>query len=173
MERGAEEGKTCVWAGGTFPQLWSNGVRLWSLHPKYLDTKGLVALWREALLAQAVLRGQTRGYKHHPQLERFRSHASPRLAINAYLAVVYAEASSRGYAFDRSKIGPVRAVPRISVSLGQVQHEWAHLLAKLAARSPVCFERWCHLEHPTCHPLFRSRSGGVAAWERAPVTFPH
>ncbi|HEU5178767.1 MAG TPA: pyrimidine dimer DNA glycosylase/endonuclease V, partial [Burkholderiales bacterium] len=32
-------------------------MRLWSLHPKYLDARGLVALWREALLAQAVLRG--------------------------------------------------------------------------------------------------------------------
>jgi hypothetical protein len=38
----------------------------------YLDGRGLVALWREALLAQAVLRGRTRGYRH-PQLARFRS----------------------------------------------------------------------------------------------------
>lgn len=43
-------------------------MRLWSLHPQYLDAKGLVALWREGLLAQAVLAGQTRGYKRHPQL---------------------------------------------------------------------------------------------------------
>ena len=144
-------------------------MRLWSLHPKYLDSKGLVALWREALLAQAVLRGQTRGYKHHPQLERFRSHVSPRFAINLYLAIVHAEASSRGYAFDRSKIGPVRSVPHISVSRGQIQHEWKHLLAKLATRSPACFEQWCGIQHPTCHPLFRPRSGGVETWERVPV----
>src|SRR3546814_16682241 len=111
-------------------------VRLWSLHPKYLDSKGLVALWREALLAQAVLRGQTRGYIHHPQLERFRSHASPRLAINTYLAAVHSEACARGYAFDRDKIGPVRPVPLISVQRGQIQNDWAQLLAKLAARSP-------------------------------------
>jgi hypothetical protein len=143
-------------------------VRLWSLHPKYLDSKGLVTLWREALLAQAVLRGQTRGYWHHPQLERFRSHASPRYAINAYLAGVHAEAASRGYAFDRSKIGPVRPVPHIPVSRGQMQHEWGHLLAKLAARSPAWAERWSGVERPTCHPLFRCRSGGVATWERVP-----
>jgi hypothetical protein len=30
-------------------------ARIWSLHPKYLDARGLVALWREGLLAQAVL----------------------------------------------------------------------------------------------------------------------
>ena len=36
-------------------------MRLWSLHPRYLDAKGLVALWREGLLAQAVLKGQTKG----------------------------------------------------------------------------------------------------------------
>ena len=90
-------------------------MRLWSLHPKYLDPQGLVALWREALLAQAVLRGKTKGYRHHPQLERFTSHRSPRLAINAYLGSIYEEAASRGYAFDRRKIGPIRAVPRISL----------------------------------------------------------
>ena len=143
-------------------------MRLWSLHPKYLDSKGLVALWREALLAQAVLRGQTRGYKHHPQLERFRSHVWPRFAINAYLAVVQAEASSRGYAFDRRKVGPVRPVPHISVSRGQIQHEWKHLQAKLAARSPSWVEQWCSIKHPACHPLFRSGSGGVEPWERVP-----
>lgn len=48
-------------------------MRLWSVHPKYLDVRGLVALWREGLLAQAVLRGRTKGYLHHPQLERFRA----------------------------------------------------------------------------------------------------
>ena len=39
--------------------------------------QGLVALWREALLARAVLRGKTRGYRHHPQLHRFRASATP------------------------------------------------------------------------------------------------
>ncbi|WP_338140756.1 pyrimidine dimer DNA glycosylase/endonuclease V [Candidatus Nitrotoga sp. 1052] len=28
-------------------------MRLWTLHPCYLDSRGLVALWREALLAQS------------------------------------------------------------------------------------------------------------------------
>lgn len=30
-------------------------MRLWSIHPCYLDSKGLIALWRESLLAQACL----------------------------------------------------------------------------------------------------------------------
>ena len=57
----------------------------------YLDARGLVALWREALLAQAVLRGRTRGYRHHPQLARFRDVASPCGGIAQYLRVVHAE----------------------------------------------------------------------------------
>jgi hypothetical protein len=81
-------------------------MRLWSLHPRYLDPQGLVALWREALLARAVLRDETRGYAHHPQLERFKMHSTPRLAINAYLATIHSEATSRGYRFDRTKVGP-------------------------------------------------------------------
>jgi hypothetical protein len=141
-------------------------MRLWTLHPKYLDPQGLVALWREGLLARAVLRGETRGYKHHPQLERFRSHASPRLAINAYLAAVHAESVSRGYAFARNKLGPVRAVSPIAVGTGQVSYEWEHLLHKLSVRSPSLFAQWSKLDHPACHPLFRSKAGPVASWEK-------
>ena len=70
-------------------------MRLWSVHPRYLDAQGLVAIWREALLARAVLRGATKGYRHHPQLERFRAHASPRYAICAYLSAIQAEAYER------------------------------------------------------------------------------
>lgn len=142
-------------------------MRLWSLHPKYLDPQGLVALWREALLAKAVLRGETRGYTRHPQLERFKAHAKPRLAINAYLAAVFAEAAHRGYAFDRTKIGPVRAVQPIPVSDGQLALEWLHLQRKLAARSPSMLAQWDGVTAPACHPLFRRRPGPVAIWERA------
>jgi hypothetical protein len=141
-------------------------MRLWSLHPKYLDAQGLVALWREALLARAVLRGETRGYRHHPQLKRFRAQASPRLAINAYLAAVHAEASVRSYNFDRSKLGPVRALPCIAVTTGQLQHEWLHLLRKLEVRNPLLFARWHGVTNPVCHPLFRRYPGPVASWER-------
>jgi hypothetical protein len=141
-------------------------MRLWSLHPKYLDPQGLVALWREALLARAVLRGETRGYKHHPQLARFGAHASPRSAINAYLRAVYEEAVERGYEFDRRKIGPSRSVARISVPSGQLLYEWQHLQRKLSERSPEIHARWRNVSEPANHPLFRVKPGPVAEWER-------
>ena len=141
-------------------------MRLWSLHPRYLDAKGLVALWREALLAQAVLRGRTRGYTHHPQLERFRAHPSPRLAINAYLSAIHEEATARGYNFARSKLGRVARVQPIVTTRGQLQYEWNHLLGKLALRSPALLEKLKHHKRPAAHPLFRSRPGPVAEWER-------
>lgn len=142
-------------------------MRLWSLHPRYLDRQGLVALWREGLLARAVLRGKTRGYTRHPQLERFQAHPQPRFAINSYLASVHAEAARRGYAFDRSRFGPVRTVQPILVSSGQLEREWLHLRRKLAVRSPSSLSRWTGLAIPACHPLFRRRPGPVASWERA------
>jgi hypothetical protein len=144
-------------------------MRLWSLHFKYLDAPGLVALWREALLARAVLRGETSGYKHHPQLDRFKAQAQPRSSINAYLAGVHAEALVRGYSFDSTKIGPVRPVARIAVTIGQISHEWEHLLLKLKTRSPDLFAKWSKLGNPTCHPLFSPCVGPVAAWERMQV----
>jgi hypothetical protein len=142
-------------------------MRLWSLHPKYLDPQGLVALWREALLAKAVLRGETRGYTHHPQLDRFKAHSQPRLAINAYLASVHDEATRRGYAFDRSKLGSVRPVHPIAVNSGQLTFEWLHLQRKLAVRSPALLPQWSDVVIPACHPLFRRQPGPVASWERA------
>jgi len=124
-------------------------MRLWTLHPRYLDPQGLVALWREALLARAVLRGETSGYRHHPQLHRFQAHATPRSAINAYLASVLAEADARGYAFNRTKVGPIQ-----------------HLLRKLRARSPAFHRRWRGMSAPEPHPVFRIRPGPVEPWER-------
>lgn len=141
-------------------------MRLWSLHPQYLDPQGLVALWREALLAQAVLRGDTRGYRNHPQLERFRNHAAPLAAIAAYLEAVYAEAERRGYAFDKSKIGATAERPTLVVTTGQLEYEWAHLMKKLQARNLACFQRWQGTATPEPHPLFEVRLGDVASWER-------
>jgi hypothetical protein len=141
-------------------------MRLWSLHPRYLDPQGLVALWREALLAKAVLRGETKGYRHHPQLDRFKSQASPRSAINAYLAAVLEEATRRGYSFDRRKVGPVRAHARVPVTSGQMDHEWRHLLAKLHARNPKLYRQWRDAKRRECHPLFRVVRGGLEPWER-------
>src|SRR5215470_16226402 len=111
-------------------------MRLWTLHPNLLDARGLVALWREGLLAQAVLRGRTAGYVHHPQLVRFRAATSPRGAIAAYLRAVEAEARARGYAFDARKISGARYDGVIPVTRGQLAHEWEHLLTKLARRDP-------------------------------------
>ncbi len=141
-------------------------MRLWSLHPKYLDSQGLVALWREALLAQAVLRGETRGYRNHPQLQRFKSHSAPLAAISLYLKAVHAEAEARGYSFDKSKIKPARKAVALTVTSGQVAYEWAHLLAKLKERNPALFRKWRATEVPQAHPLFTVRAGGVETWER-------
>ncbi|MEO8308702.1 MAG: pyrimidine dimer DNA glycosylase/endonuclease V [Pseudomonadota bacterium] len=141
-------------------------MRLWSLHPKYLDAQGLVALWREALLARAVLRGKTRGYKHHPQLDRFRSHRHPLSAINAYLYSIHVEASARGYAFDAGKIGPRRPVALIPVATGQIRHEWKHLRHKLSKRAPYASKRWSTTKSPGTHSLFRRVDGPIASWER-------
>jgi hypothetical protein len=141
-------------------------VRLWTVHPKYLDARGLVALWREALLARAVLRGATKGYRHHPQLQRFRAYRSPRTAINFYLRMVANEAEQRGYAFDRRKIGPARKGVVLSATRGQLEYEWRHLLRKLQMRSPDLYARWRREASPESHPLFDIVQGAVESWER-------
>lgn len=141
-------------------------MRIWSLHPKYLDAQGLVALWREALLAQAVLRGRTRGYRHHPQLDRFRGQTAPVSAIAAYLAEVYREACRRDYAFDGSRICGARRPASIPVTTGQIAYERERLLEKLVARNPAAHARLQADASPECHPLFAPHPGDIEPWER-------
>jgi hypothetical protein len=141
-------------------------VRIWTLHPKYLDTRGLVALWRECLLARAVLRGQTKGYRHHPQLQRFRMHPHSLGAINAYLRVVLVEANARGYAFDSGKVGPARRDATLRTKRGQLAFEWQHLLRKLRERSPEVYRARRRVTRVEPHPLFRIVAGGIESWER-------
>jgi hypothetical protein len=138
-------------------------VRLWSLHPRYLDAKGLVALWREALLAQKVLAGATRGYRNHPQLARFKRQADPSAAIAAYLDAIQCEAAQRGYRFDAGRIAPHGSVARIEVNDGQVVYELQHLRAKLMVRDPAALGRLP--AQPDVHPLFRVVNGEIEAWE--------
>lgn len=142
-------------------------VRLWSLHPQYLDSAGLVALWREGLLAQAVLLGRTRGYTHHPQLLRFREQPDPAGAIATYLHHVLHEADQRGYSFDRSKLPRRKNTAPVALTDGQLLCEWRHLKAKLRVRNPERYRRILRLKEPSPHPSFVVVPGPVAAWERA------
>lgn len=141
-------------------------MRLWSLHPKYLDGQGLVALWREGLLARKVLQGETRGYKNHPQLERFRSHVGPVKALDAYMFYVWKEAKKRGYAFDRSKTGNVLSSRKIPITTGQLVYELEHLRKKLEQRDPQKFMETSGVGIPDVNPFFEVKPGPVAPWER-------
>lgn len=146
-------------------------MRLWSLYPRHLDRQGLTGCWRESLLAQAVLAGRTAGYRSHPQLERFRAHAEPLLAVGAYLEALAQEATARGYRFDTSRIdhrpAETARISPIPVTEGQIDLEWRHLLAKLEQRSPERWEQERRRDRPEVHPLFEVVAGPVEGWERA------
>lgn len=143
-------------------------MRLWSLHPNYLDAQGLVALWREGLLARKVLAGETRGYRNHSQLTRFRAVNDPMTAIDVYLGAVCDEADRRGYRFDRTKIIPrEEVIPLVPVTTGQLRYEWEHLLRKLARRDHDRFVMMSNTGTPAPHPLFKLVSGAVESWEKA------
>ena len=141
-------------------------MRLWTVHPKYLDYIGLVAVWREGLLAQAVLQGQTRGYKKHPQLLRFKAHQNPTAMVGCYLSEIYKEAVKRQYAFKREKIKSLYAVDPVEESEGQLLFEWQHLLLKLKSRSPDQYHRFKSQQMPEAHPLFLIVPGSRQTWEK-------
>ncbi|GAB2493808.1 pyrimidine dimer DNA glycosylase/endonuclease V [Luteococcus sediminum] len=138
-------------------------MRLWSLDPALLDRAALVAGWREGLLAQKVLAGQTKGYRNHPQLDRFKITSDPCLAIGAWLQGLAQEADARGYHFDHSKINCAGPAIRIDVTRGQLNFEMEHLRAKVAARQPDWLPRLGAVE---AHPIFTVVDGGIEDWER-------
>jgi hypothetical protein len=140
-------------------------MRIWSLHPKYLDTRGLVALWRESLLAKHVLEGKTKGYKNHPQLKRFKETKNPVEVINQYLSEIYIEASDRNFNFDRQKINWNFTKVKMNVTVGQLNLEVLHLLNKLQTRDIKKFEELnTHMIFET-HPLFQLVDGVLEEWE--------
>ena len=143
-------------------------MRLWTIHPRYLDGKGLVAAWREGLLAQKVLRGETRGYTRHPELARFRAHSDPLGVIATYLALLAREASRRGYVFDVTKISSPRFAGKLVETRGQLLFEWRHLKRKLRLRSPQVYRECRGHDCPRANPLFRIVTGPVQEWEKKP-----
>ncbi|MDB1145333.1 MAG: pyrimidine dimer DNA glycosylase/endonuclease V [Alcaligenaceae bacterium] len=146
-------------------------MRIWSIHPSYLDAKGLVALWRETLLAKNVLLGNTKGYKHHPQLKRFQSQTNPVAYIEAYLDGIYQESLIRGYQFNSEKIYTYPDQPRtplqpIKVTTGQLAYEQMHLLRKLATRDEARYQQLKQLKSLwNVHPLFTMIEGEIEDWE--------
>ncbi len=141
-------------------------MRLWTVHPKYLDGKGLTALWREGLLARAVLHGQTRGYQNHPQLIRFRTHPDPLTAIDTYLVEVLAESRRRAYKYDGSKIDQTAQAFPIDETSGQLAYEWNHLLKKLEERDNQRWASYTNIIQPDHHPFFNIIGGNVRGWEK-------
>lgn len=140
-------------------------MRLWSIHPKYLDPAGLTACWREGLLARKVLCGETKGYRSHPQLIRFRTTPQPLQAIDHYLGTIADEAARRGYHFDSSKISPDKSTVRLTVTQGQLQYEFGHLKHKLQKRHPRQYELLLQAGVIEPHPLFDVIAGEIESWE--------
>ena len=141
-------------------------MRIWSLHPKYLDAKGFVALWREALLAKHVLEGKTTGYKNHPQLNRFKDSGNPVDWINQYLTVVYKNSLERGYNFSKNKINLAFIPTILTVTDKQMKFEMEHLLKKLEKRDPERFHKLSRKVKIDTHPLFKIIDGEIESWER-------
>lgn len=141
-------------------------MRIWSIHPKYLDPKGLVAVWRETLLAKNVLEGKTRGYINHPQLIRFKNTDNPIDAINEYLYHIYHHAISRKYKFDINKINKYFQSTTILVTSGQIEYEYNHILEKLKNRDIDYYEKIKNIELFQPHPMFEITLGVVENWEK-------
>lgn len=141
-------------------------MRLWSIHPKYLDRAWLLACWREWLLAKKVLEWNTKWYKNHPQLIRFKQLREPLVWINAFLSQIYLESVRRWYKFNSDKICLVSDINIIKVTEWQVQFEVKHLSNKLLIRD---YERYLILSKNNkidINSIFELIPWDIELWEK-------
>lgn len=130
-------------------------MRLWSIHPKYLDRYGLVALWREALLAQKALAGGAAGYQNNPQLIRFKNKENPLKAIGSYLSFVASEGARQGFKLNHEKIiYPNFDEKVIKVEPSQLAFEVEHLKNKLRQRDKAKFKALSQVKKVETNPIF-------------------
>lgn len=142
-------------------------MRIWSMHPRYLDRQGLLAMWRESLLALKVLRGETKGYRNHPQLQRWREQPVPLSSLGHHLGFLVDEADARGYHFDRTKLPPApdEAPALVPVTTGQLAYEREHLARKLTVRTPDRLATLDPIESLDVNPALVLVEGPIASWE--------
>lgn len=144
-------------------------MRIWSIHPGLLDSKGLVAAWRETLLAQSCIIKGSGGYANHSQLIRFKEHEAPLEAVCSVLWDLAEEADRRGYNFNTDKIHEY-ASEKLTVTSGQLEYELDHLYVKLCKRDPEAAEELSWLRdrcdpEDLIGPSFLPVDGHVESWE--------
>jgi hypothetical protein len=110
-------------------------------------------------------------YKGLPDLRRQFIHHVEKFCTNyRFFSVaefkLHEESENRGYSFNKSKIGAARKPISISVTNGQMNYEWQHLMAKLKQRSPAVYEKWYKCKTIEPHPLFTVYAGEIEEWEK-------
>ncbi len=149
-------------------------MRIWSIHPKFLDSKRLVAQWREALLCRAVLEGKTIGYTKHPQFLRVKNHSQPHYFINLFLYEIWQEGNNRGYSFDKSKLMEdilskyQDPFDFMEVTDGQLYYEFKHLQSKLGEfnKQYIINEQYLLEEGILPNPCFLNVCGDIMKFEK-------
>ena len=143
-------------------------MRLWSIHPRYLDRIGLVALRRESLLARKVLAGEAKENVNHPRLNRFGRHVQTLKAVGDFPAAAREEALNRGYSLDTKKIRTCGSGDKIKLKRRQIEYEFELLLGRLEERTPQKYRalRVVKKEEIEADPLFDIIPGGIEQRER-------
>jgi hypothetical protein len=111
--------------------------------------------------------GDTRGWRNHPQLDRFKDHSETMDAIGFYPLKIREEASFRGHSYDGSKIRrPINRVALTSITTGQLLYEFSLLLERTRLRMPAWHEKLREVyDLPKAYPLFEVVEGDVGRWE--------
>lgn len=159
-------------------------MRLWTIHPSFLDQKGLCGLWRETLVGlKALEKGPGAPWYNHPQLARFKVYPNGLAMLAEYAEHVLDEGHKRGYNFNTALLEPYLELYEmnfdgcIMVTKGQFDYEVEHFIRKLASRDEMRYQLYMEKMGPRSlyqpkievfvpNPVFRIVDGPIEVWEK-------
>lgn len=134
-------------------------MSLWSVHPRYLDNKGLISAWNRGLQLQKQLSTEPARNTGNSQLIMFSRQEKPLHAIGSYLSFIASEGCRRGYKFTHEKIlYPNFDEELLPIDSEQLRSENQMLQNRLKTRDKNRYQQLSSQSWPETHPLFNRKT---------------
>lgn len=154
-------------------------MRLWTIHPKYLDGKRLTSQWKEGIQMMHIWKeigenpepAKRLGYVSHPQVRRLSNllvadSGLISLLLHQHLTAVHEESVQRSYSFNKKLIDDLapdcKNAPKVYVTMGQVAYEFA----LMATKNNEWSQKVAIDPYMLCNPIFQVVSGSIESWEK-------
>ena len=113
------------------------------------------------MLAQKVLKGETKSHENHPRLKKSKAHPHSQYAIANYLVEIWKESKRREYNFNKEKIGYTKIVEKIPITQSELRYEFDLLRDGTKKRTPSRHKDLLSVKKSNAIRFLKSRTGGA------------